>query len=243
MAELIALLMLTVSQMLGSGTPPAEMAAGVAATIEANSPFAVEEVAVKFVREDPEDLPEGYNPAGETYRIDFAFTDIEIEPLLIHDLDISVGGISFNEDDKLNLAWIDFQALIEDGALEDALKSHAPSIKDPSLMIRRRGISLGGGYQTWLGAVPFTVEGDLVVEDDTELVFLIDRSSMAGVGVPGPVNDLVEREVNPVYDLKEFVKRSRKDIDRAKEQLDYEFKLEVKRITPGNGHIIVAGTA
>jgi len=243
MAELIALLMVTVGQLLGSGAPPADMAEQVTSTLEQNSPFTVEAIEVNIAAEDPGDLPEGYKPAGDTFRLEFSFTDIEIEPLLIHDLDISVGGICAGPEGTLTLGSIDFEALIEDSALEEALKSHAPSIKGPSLKIRNRGITLAGSYQTWLAAVPFSVDGGLRVANQTQLVFEIDKSSMAGIGIPEAVNNLIEGEVNPVYDLQDFVKRSKKDIERAKDQLDYEFFLEVSRLKPKNGHIIVAGTA
>ena len=62
------------------------------------------------------------------------------------------------------------------------------------------------------------------------MIFSIDKSKMIGVPIPGPVNRIIQREVNPVYDLDAFAERSRKDIQRARDLLDYEFYLEVDKI-------------
>ena len=234
MAELIAVLMVTVGQLLASGATVDSMAGRVELALE----------VVGFTVEEPaEDPGPAAHSAADSYRIDFEFTDIEIEPLLIHELDIAVGGIRPAEGDGLSIGWITFEARIEDRALQSALASHAPSIRDPRISIDKSGIALGGKLRTWLAAVPFEVQGGLSVVNQTQLVFDIDRSRMIGIGIPAAVNNVIEHEVNPVYDLADFAERSREDLDRAKSQLDYEFYLSVSKLTPRNGHIIVAGKA
>lgn len=245
MAELIALLMVTVGQLLGSGAAPAELSREVQAALVASSPFAVAEIEVEVTLEPPPEESTGAAAefAGDSYRLDFEFTGIEIEPLTIEDLDITVGGIHRGDAGGLRIGWITFSAQITEQALREALKSHAPSISNPAVTVSRQGIRLGGGLRTWLGTVPFAVEGNLTVANQTQLVFTIDESRMAGIGIPAVVNNVIEHEVNPVYDLADFVKRSKKDIARARAQLDYEFYLSVEELTPQNGHIIVAGKA
>jgi hypothetical protein len=91
--------------------------------------------------------------------------------------------------------------------------------------------------------MPFEVKGQLAIEQQTLLMFHIDKSRMTGIPIPKQVNKLIEREVNPVYDLAKFAERSKKDIERAKKQLNYEFKLQVLSMRPQDGHIIVVGQA
>lgn len=244
MAELIAVLMVTVGQLLASGAVVDSMAGQVQVALEEGSPFTVAEIAVDFTVEEPAPPVEtDPAPGGDSYRIDFEFTDIEIEPLLIHELEIAVGGIQPAAGDGLTIGWITFEAQIDDQALQEALTSHAPSILNPRITISHSGISLGGRLRTWLAAVPFEVQGSLSVVNQTQLVFDIDRSRMVGIGIPAAVNNVIEHEVNPVYDLADFATRSKDDIARAKSQLDYEFYLSVNKLTPRDGHIIVVGKA
>ena len=94
------------------------------------------------------------------------------------------------------------------------------------MSIAPEGISLAGTYPVMLKMrVPYTVAGDLAVEQQTQLMFRIHESGISGVNMPGGLNALLEKEINPVYDLAKFAARSKKDIERAKQKLDYDFML------------------
>lgn len=245
MSELIALLMVTLSQLLGAGVPPAELAEQLRAAVLEAAPMEIADAAATVA---PEPLDEDAaqpqpQPDEERWRLTFTFDEIYLEPLLVRKLEIEVGDLHLQDDGSLRIGSLAFSAEFTQEALTEALAAKAGTVHNPRVVLKPDGITLKGSYSTWIGRVPFEVKGNLSVEEQTQLIFSIDKSKMIGVPIPGPVNRIIQREVNPVYDLDAFAERSRKDIQRARDLLDYEFYLEVEKITPRQGHIIVTGHA
>lgn len=256
MSELIALLLVTVGQLLSVGTPPPELAAQVRTAVIEAAPMDIADVAVLVAPEppaeselppvDPSSAADSTAPAAadaEQWRLSFMFDDIYLEPLLVDALEIGVGQLQLSADGSVRIGSIEFSAEFTEEALTSALREKAATVRNPRVQLDPEGITLKGNYVSWIGHVPFEVRGNLSVEEQTQLIFTIDKSKMIGVPIPGAVNRIIQQEVNPVYDLDAFAERSRKDIERARDLLDYEFYLEVERITPRQGHIIVVGHA
>jgi len=238
MSELIAILLITVGQLLGTNAAPDQIAGELQAAVETTAPMPLEDLAVTVT----EETTENGDPLG-TWLVAFDFDEIFLEPVLVDELEITVTGLTLAEDGTVRLGGIDFSGKFTAESLTTALREKKDTLSDASVALARDGITLSGKYATWVGRVPFSVKGNLSVENQTQLIFAIDKSSMIGIPIPGPVNRLVQHEVNPVYNLDAFVERSKKDIQRAKDMLDYEFYLQVEEITPGDGHIIVTGNA
>lgn len=246
MAELIALLLAAVAGLMSAGAPPVELEQQVRQTVLDHPPVPLEDVVIKVVpAADLEVAPDATPPPPNSVQITFDFTGLMLEPLLFEQACITVNGVEQQEGGKLSISSIDFTTHITEDALTGALKAETSELgPNPQVLLSKEdGVTLKGSYAALLARVPFTVKGDLTVEEETQLVFTINKSRMAGVPVPGVVNKLIEREVNPVYDLAKFYQRSKKDIDRAREQLNYEFSLRVQELTPQAGYIIVTGTA
>jgi len=232
-ADLIVLLLATLTSLLAPGVREADLEKQVAAAVLAKPPVPIAAVKVDAA---------GVSSHG-VKSIEFDLSDLLLDPLLIADACIAITHVSKVPQGKLAILGIAWSADITEEALTAALNAHTSSLKSAQVKLEEEGITLSGKYKTRLFPVPFSVKGQLVVENDTQLVFRIDKSRMSGVPVPGPLNRIIEREVNPVYDLAKFAKRNEKDIARAKEQLSYTFKLQVEEITPGSGHIRAAGKA
>lgn len=247
MSELIALLLLTVGQLLGAGAAPDQLAAQLQADVRDNAPMAIGELAVSAAAQS--DAARAQNPAGEGVAasapldLRFEFDEIFLEPVLVDELAISVKGLVQAPAGGVRIAGIGFSGKFTAESLTAALKAKETTVHNPRVQIDPQGITLKGSYGTWLGRVPFEVKGNLLVENQTQLVFTIDNSRMVGIPIPGVVNRIVQNEINPVYDLDAFVERSKDDIQRAREMLDYEFYLSVEEITPREGFIIVSGNA
>lgn len=246
MAELIALLLAAVAGLMTAGAGPAELEAKVRETVLKHPPVPMADVHIAAIPAEQLTVEEGEEPppAG-SLQLAFDFDELYLEPLMLKHAVITVGGVlPASGEGKLSIGSIAFSTNITEQALTDALKADTDELgPDPEVLIDEDGVTLKGSYSAILTRIPFEVKGNLSVANQTQLVFTIDRSKMAGMKVPGPVNRLIEREVNPVYDLAKFHERSKKDIDRAKDQLDYEFHLEVGELTPKAGYIIVTGTA
>ncbi len=245
MAELIALLLAAVASLMSAGASPAEVEAQVRETVLKHPPVPLADVHITATPAEELTLKDGEQaPPPGSVQLTFDFTDLYLEPLLIKHAVITVGGVQPGAEGKLSIGSIDFQTTITEQALTDALQADTTELgPDPQVTIDEEGVALQGSYSALLTRIPFEVKGNLSVQNQTQLIFSIDRSKMAGMKVPGPVNKLIEREVNPVYDLAKFHERSKKDIDRAKEQLNYDFHLLLDRLTPQAGYIIVTGTA
>lgn len=247
MSELIALLLITVGQLLGSGAAPDQLAAQLTADVRDNAPMAIGELAVSAAQEESTDgavvSGSGGIDADAPLDLRFEFDEIFLKPVLVDELAIGVAGLKLTPGGGVRIDGIDFVGKFTAESLTEALRARETTVYNPRVLIDPQGITLRGSYGTWLGRVPFEVKGNLLVENQTQLVFTIDKSRMVGIPIPGVVNRIVQNEINPVYDLDAFVERSRDDIARAREMLDYEFYLTVETITPREGFIIVSGSA
>lgn len=240
MSELLVLLVLTVGELLGSGATPGQLAQDLEVTLLESMPVAYEELAVAVSTEQVDALS---TKDQNGYRVEFYFDDVFLEPMLIDELTITVHGLQQDESGKLRIASLGFISRITADALTAGLGSHVSSLNDASVDLTKSGITLSGKYQTWVAGVPFSVSGIINIKQQTQLMFSIDKSQMVGVNIPAAVNHIIEKEVNPVYDLAAFAERSKRDIKLVYERLNYHFLLEVEEITPGDGHIIIAGKA
>lgn len=233
MAELMALLIATLGALLGTGTSDKVLAAQVAKAVQDKPPVPIESVEVACKGSSAQGVDE----------ISFILDGLLLDPLLLKEAQINVGAVRRAADKKMSIGSIAWTADIAEAELTKALRSHVDKLADATVSIAPEGITLSGTYPMWPFPIPYTVTGDLVVENQTQLVFHITKSGAAGMKLPGGLNKMIEKEINPVYDLAKFAARSKKDIERAKQQLNYDFKLLVEKLTPAEGHIIVTGTA
>ena len=233
MADLIALLLVTLSSLFGSGADDAQFAALLQQAVLDSKPVPLEEVLVEC---------EGCSPEGIT-AIGFDFTELTLQPLLIKEASIDVDRLHHDKQGKVSMHGLAFSAHITEQDLTDALQKQVERLSDASISMDKRGITLSGNHKVLAMKIPYSVRGTLSVENNSQLVFNIDESQLSGLNMPAGLNALIEKEVNPVYDLKAFAARSRKDIEKARQQLGYEFKLQIEKITYGEGHIIVDGSA
>jgi hypothetical protein len=232
MADLIAVLIAALAQLLGAGGDAQILGVRMAALIVEAKPVPLSEAAVEA---------EGVGASGVEL-LSMKFTDLLLDPLEIDATTIDVSGISVAPA-GVSLEGIEFSAEISEADLTSALRKHTTALDDARIHITKQALELSGTYPLFGLRLPYRVAGTLSVKDDTRLMFNIDSSGMGAVRSPAALNSLIEREINPVYDLAEFAARSKDDIELAREQLDYEFNLEIVSITLGQGHIIVAGTA
>jgi hypothetical protein len=233
MADLIALLLAAVTGLLGPGVKQADLEQKVRAAVLAAQPVPIADVAVKC---------KGVS-AKQVDELTFTLKDVLLEPLLISEATMVIGTVKPLKGGKVSIKSIKWTALIGEEPLTKALNAHVSSLTNATVLLDPEGITLKGKYKTFLGKLPFEVKGQLTVDQQTLLMFHIDKSRMQGVSIPGPVNKIIEREVNPVYDLAKFAERSKKDIARAKEKLSYSFHLEVESMTPQEGQLLVVGKA
>jgi hypothetical protein len=233
MAELVAMLLLTLSGLFGSGAADEQYSELLSAAVRRQKPVPMQSVEVLCSESSDSCIGE----------LAFSFGGLVLEPLLIESARIEVGQLSRDAEGRMTMDGIAWTARISDKDLTAALQSHVDRLHDASVKIDKQGLTLYGSYPLLGVAIPYSLRGQLAVENDSELVFRIDQSKLSGLAMPAGLNALIEKEVNPVYDLKTFSKRSRKDIERAKEQLSYEFALHIESISCGKGHIIVAGSA
>jgi hypothetical protein len=234
MADLIALLMLTLSAQLKPGASETQIEAKIAALVKQEQPAPHEGIKVDA---------SGVSAKGCS-SITFSFDGLLLDPVLLKSADITVSEVKKGTDGKLSIAGIEWSADIGEQELTAALQQKVEKFKETTIDINPAGLTLSGRYPLLFGAtVSYSVSGEVIVEDETLLMFYIDKSKVSGVGLPKGLNKKIEKEVNPVYDLAKFRAKSEKEIRLAKEQLSYDFNLLIVTITPQDGHIIVSGTA
>ncbi len=233
MADLIALLLVTLSSLFGSGADDEQFALLLSQAVQKSKPVPMDEVSVDCTG----------CTVSSIDSIGFDFSGLTLEPLLIESASIDVDSLHHDAKGRITMEDLGFSARITQEDLTAALRSHVERLEDATITIDRRGLTLSGRHRVLALSIPYSVRGTLGVEDGSQLMFHIDQSQLSGLNMPAGLNALIEKEVNPVYDLKAFASRSRKDIERAKAQLGYEFALQIRKITYGEGHIIVDGNA
>jgi len=208
MADLVALLMLTLVGLIKPGINDTQLEKQLAAVVQKEQPAPLEKVVVETSKAS----------AAGVEKVDFHFTNLLMEPLMVRDANFVVSGIKKLSADKLSLKSINWKAQVDQEALTVALNSHADKLKDAKVTLTPDGITLSGKYKVLFGKkMSFSVTGNLFVEEDSLLMFHIDKSKAAGMNIPKGLNNIIEDEVNPVYDLAKCAARSKKDIEFAKE--------------------------
>lgn len=234
MADLIAILLGSLAGFFHSGSDPAELARAMQAAVLSSQPVPIADAEVKC----------GANAAdGYLGDVEFILSGLTLDPLEIEHADITVSGIRQQPDGNVTFSGIEWTAKIDDDALTDALRQHVVKMADAEVIAKDEFITLKGTYPVWPMRVRYNVDGTLVVEDQTQLVFHISRTGVSGIRLPVALNHLIESEVNPVYDLAKFAARSKKDLDMAKAKLDYDFMLHVQEISASEGYLLVKGDA
>jgi hypothetical protein len=232
LADLLALLLASLSTLLQPGVTEQQLEAQLAAAVKASQPAPLKDVKVDA---------SGVSSI-QVDKLEFRFTEIAMDQLQVERATFTVTGIQRNKAGRLSLKSIGWSAAIADGALTRALRAEGGKLKDAQVTIVPGGLTLNGKWPLGITKVKYGVTGNLSV-DGTLLNFHIDKSDISGVGMTKGINDMIEGEVNPVYDFERFAARSAKEIKLAREQLAYDFKLRVDKLEPRAGHIIVHGSA
>jgi len=238
MSDLLALLLATLSGMFQPGITEQQLETKLGQVIKAEQPAPLDDVTVDVT---------GVSASGAE-KVEFHFTDITLDELIVSRATFTVSGLKRSAaaeggaTGKLSLESISWSAAIGDKQLTKALRAEGGNMKDAAVTIAPSGVTLRGKWPLAIAKVSYGVTGNLEVEGSL-LNFHIDRSDISGIGVPGGINGMIEKEVNPVYDFARFAARSEKEIKLAREKLDYDFALTVKKIEPRAGHIIVYGSA
>ncbi len=234
MADLIALLMLTLGAQLKNGVNESKLEKELAAIVLKEQPAPLEEVTVDAT---------GVSASG-CKSIVFNFKNLTMDPLLLRKASFTVEKVTKGSDGKLSIGGVAWTSDIGQSELTSALQEQVDKLKDTTITIKEEGLTLSGHYPVIFGSkVSYSVTGDLKMEKETLLMFYIDKSKVSGVGLPKGLNKTIEKEVNPVYDLAKFRAKSQKEIKLAREKLNYDFDLRIKDIKPQDGHIIVSGNA
>jgi len=233
-ADLIAILLASLTGFFQSGADPAELAQAMQAAVLNTQPVPIADAEVKCGED---------TAAGHISEVVFSLSGLTLDPLEIEHADITVSGIRRKADGNVTFSGISWQAKIDDDSLTDALRLHVQKMADTEVIARDDVITLRGTYPVWPMRLSYNVDGMLEVENQTELVFNISRSGVSGLRLPLALNHLIESEINPVYDLAKFAARSKKDLDRAKAKLDYDFMLHVLEISADDGYLLVKGDA
>jgi hypothetical protein len=234
MADLIALLLVTVASLMQPGVKEAAFEQTLAATVQREQPAPLREVRV-----DATGLT-----ASVAEEVEFRFSDLKLDKMTVAAVTFTIKGLKKDKAGKLSISGIAWDADISDDELTRALQADGGKLKDAVVTITADGVSLRGSYPLLFGSrTSFEVTGDLVVEEETWLMYHISKNKVGGIKVPRELNKQIEKSVNPVYDLARFAARSAKEIELAKKDLNYDFNLKVSTLKPRDGHIIITGSA
>lgn len=205
---------------------------------------------VKDVHVEVHSNPGSFLLKGKIASMDFTFDEFYVKPVLMDDVYFNVKNIRINllssaisrEAKVESVGEILFRLTIREDDLAKGLAEKAKNILEPTVEINNGKIILSGKYRLGFLKVPFSVAGYGTFENKTTLNFRIDEVRFVGLRMPESIDRLLEREVNPIFDLDKFYEEKGKEWKLNEEMLGRELNLTVRQIRATEGKIIITGS-
>jgi len=238
--KIIALILAVLGTALSQGT---ELKHAISTALKQELANKVGDVGVSIKPDTPTILEDG-RIASAT----FVFDDFFVEPVLmdkvyfqVNDVVLDVGGTRFLNRAKIkSVGKIFYRFTVEEDNLAKGLQKRSRNISGARVKIDDGTIILSGSYHFGFIAVPFSVEGYGIFEQ-TKLMYRITRVRFVSIPLPEPIERLVEREINPIFDLKQFYQKKGSEWKLNEKMLGRKLNLTVKRITADDGKVTVEG--
>ncbi len=205
---------------------------------------------VKDVRVEVHSNPGSLLINGKIASMDFTFDEFYVEPVLMDEVVFSVKDVRVNllksaisgEAKIKKVGDITYRFIVRQNDLAEGLHAKVSNILDPQVTIKGGQIEISGKYQLGIIKVPFTVSGYVSYENKKTLNYRITEVRFVGVKVPAAIDRILEREINPLFDLEEFFKEKGGEWKMNEEMLGRKLNLTVRHILASEGKITVTGS-
>ncbi len=205
---------------------------------------------VKGVKVEVHSNPGSFLLRGKIASMDFTFDEFYVEPVVMDEVYFNVKDIRVNlvrsaiagETRIKSVGEITYRFKVREKDLANGLAKKASSISYPSVEIEGGKIILSGKYRFGFLKVPFEVEGYPSFENKTSLNYRITAVRFVGIKLPTAIDKLLEREINPIFDLDTFYKKKGEEWKVNEEMLGRKLNLTIRHIIARNGVITVTGS-
>lgn len=188
---------------------------------------------------------------GKIAAIDLTLDKLWVEPVLIDEAYFNIGDVRLNTGKVLtgntgrcvrSVGDIRFRFTFRPDDLARALELSSDSIIDPKVRTEQSSVVISGRYAFGILNPSFEVEGYLTFEGGSRIYYRVQKVRLAGLGMPGSIERLLEDEMNPLFDLDKFHEKRKDEFAENEKMVGRKLKLKISHIIVGDGKVVVTGS-
>jgi len=188
---------------------------------------------------------------GKIASIDLTLSELWVKPVLIDEAYFNIKDIRLNTGSVLtgdtkkcvrSVGDIKFRFTFRPEDLARALELSSERILEPRVRIEHSTVIISGKYAFGFLRPSFEVEGYLTFEGGSRIYYRVGKVRLAGLGMPGRIEKLLEDEMNPLFDLDKFHKKRREEFAENAKIVGRELRLRINHIIVHDDKVIATGS-
>jgi hypothetical protein len=188
---------------------------------------------------------------GKIAAIDLTLDKLWVKPVLIDeayfnitDVRLDTGNVLTGKAKKCvrSVGDIKFRFTFRPDDLARALELSSDNIINPKVRTEQSVVIISGKYAFGILKPSFEVEGYLTFEGGSRIYYRVQKVRLAGLGMPGRIEKLLENEMNPLFDLEKFHEKRKKEFEKNEKIVGRELRLKIGHIIVSDGKIVTTGS-
>jgi len=196
-------------------------------------------------------------PAGAFLRqnrineVELTFDELYVKPMLVRRAEMKLERIELDTSKPpqagaeriKSVGTISYELLVAADDLAAALAAKSKRIKDPEIAIAKGTATLKGKLKFGLIKTPFEVAGRPAFEKRSQIVYHVTEVRFIGIPLPASLKQLIEDDINPIFDLNEFYDKKKEELAQTEKMLKRPLKFVVTALKAEDDHLLLTGTA
>jgi len=138
---------------------------------------------------------------------------------------------------------LSYRFTFEADDLAAALAAKSKRIRNPKITIERGIATLSGKLKVGFIKTPFEVAGRPAFEKKSQIVYHVTEVKFIGVPLPASLKQLIEDDINPIFDLNEFYDKKKEELAQTERMLKRPLKFVVTELKAEHNRLLLTGTA
>lgn len=243
MNRIIFLILVSIAQVFNPGTDASKE---LTAMLKAELAGKLKKVQVQM------ELPTGaFLHRDRINEVRMTFDRLYIKPMMVRRADIKLEQMVLDPTKPLqagvervkSVGPLSYRLTFEADDLAAALTAKSKHIREPRITIARGIATLSGKLKFGFIKTPFEVAGNPTFEKHSQIVYRITEVKFIGVPLPASLKQLIEDDINPIFDLNEFYDKKKEDLAETERMLGRPLKFVVTGMKAEDNRLVLTGTA
>jgi len=183
--------------------------------------------------------------------VEVAFDGLYIKPMMLRRAQIKIEGVQLDDSEPAktgiervkSVGTISYELVVQADDLARALAEKSKTIKNPRITIDDGIATLSGSLKFGFIKTPFEVSGRPTFEKHSQIVYRVTEVKFVGIPLPGSLKQLIEDDINPIFDLDEFYEKKKEDLAQTEKMLHRPLKFVIKSLVAEDNRLVLSGTA